>query len=133
MASNDWTTSTSSSYIYVGDSASASTSDSYVWRAPTTYNWYADSTITIDSSPTDLFVEGDIHAEEFEKRLRGEIMEEVKKYVQGMIPTIIAMATEHWVPILDRKKEFTTGVFCFNCGAAIVRGHEHEECAYCGR
>ena len=130
MAStNDWTTydGTSSQYIYV-DSATSDSSTYVKWRAPKAewIHYDAGETLTIsaDSITTALVVES---------RIKAEIMEEVQKYIQGLIPTIIAMATERWIPILGQAKSFNEGVFCFNCGAAIIRGTENEPCLYCGR
>lgn len=130
------------SYIYVdaGDTNTYTTGIS-TWRVPTTYNWYSGGadTITIDGTSTDLFVQGgmtvggDIISEEFEKRIKEEMMVQVQQYISGLIPMIISMATERWIPILGQAKRFTNGVFCFNCGAAIVRGKEQEVCDFCGR
>ena len=90
--------------------------------------------ISIDFAPAvDVVVDGDLKAEKFEKRFREEIMAEVQQYINGLIPMIISMATERWIPLIERAKQFNNGVFCFNCGAAIIRGKEQEPCQYCGR
>ena len=138
-STNNWINydgTSTASYIYV-DSATTDSSSYMKWRSPT-YEWKqydAGETLTIsdDFSVKGLVVDGDIDAKEFETRIKAEMMEEVQKYITGLIPTIIAMATERWIPILGQAKKYNEGVFCFNCGAAIIRGKEQEECGYCGR
>jgi hypothetical protein len=155
-SSTSWNVkSTAPAYVYVSKTDSCTISDGWTndratWRVPnydfgpvylgTIYDYTAsDFTIStgdsvIDFAPaTDVVIDGDLKSEVFEKRFREEIMAEVQQYINGLIPMIISMATERWIPLIERAKQFNNGVFCFNCGAAIIRGKEQEPCEYCGR
>lgn len=69
-------------------------------------------------------------AEEFEERIKGEMMQMVQKYVSGMLPMLIDVIRN--APSMLGQKKITDGYFCFNCGSPIRKGKETEECAYCG-
>ena len=148
-------------YLYVNRSSTNSHTVGGDWQPAATTSWRVSSSYdyspeypgmiynypvgdyTIDGSsldigtdfspPLDVVVDGDLKADVFEKRIRKEIMAEVQQYISSLRPMIISMATERWIPLIERAKQFNNGVFCFNCGAAIIRGKEQEPCQYCGR
>ncbi|MBD3405081.1 MAG: hypothetical protein GF411_02960 [Candidatus Lokiarchaeota archaeon] len=112
--------------------ASGSTSDiplpqkSYQWRTPVPTIFHEESMI-VKKSDTSL------RSSLNEQILLKRVMKEVESYFMKMVPMIISMATERWIPIIGNPRKYTEGMFCFNCGAAIIRGQETEECEYYGR
>jgi hypothetical protein len=88
------------------------------------------STLTVPNleiQPGGMFV-----AEEFEERIKGEMMQMVQEYVTGLMPMLIDIL-RNAPSMFGVEKKMTEGFFCFNCGAAIVRGTETEPCPFCGR
>lgn len=95
------------------------------WLGPDTLTVTVDKTIV---TPPD----SDFIAPDFEERFKDEVMQMVQEYINGMMPLLIDVI-RNAPSMFGVEKKLTEGVFCFNCGAPIIRGLEQEPCPYCGR
>lgn len=113
------------------------------FRVPTTHIWehkqeiitrpeiWEPDTLTIDKTVVTT-PDSDFIAPDFEKRIKGEMMQMVQEYLNGMMPLLIDII-RNAPSMFGVEKRLTEGYFCFNCGAPIIRGTEGEPCQYCGR
>lgn len=138
-----WTLRTEQPIDHMSDDTSIhispySTSDNVQWRGlavkqPST-DVFMSHTDELDLHINgDLSIEGDLSSEKFEKRILGIMEDYMHQYINNMIPLIMSMAADRWIPIIGQVKRMNGGVFCFNCGAAIMKHKENEPCDYCGR
>lgn len=114
------------------------------FRVPTTHIWeyktdiktrpetvWEPDTLTVDKTVM-IAPGGDMIAPDFEKRIKDEMMQMVQEYINGMMPLLIDVI-RNAPSMFGVEKRLTEGIFCFNCGAPIIRGMEQEPCPYCGR
>lgn len=153
MVTNNWvgtSDSTQTGYLWVNTyTADANTIDpnpGWTFRVNPAGYWgdynegmTRSEPFTIHEGPTTLTVPnleiqpgGAFVAEEFEERIKGEMMQMVQEYINNMMPMLIDII-RNAPSMFGVEKKMTEGFFCFNCGAAIIRGSEQEPCPFCGR
>jgi hypothetical protein len=88
-------------------------------------------TVTIPTPPI-VYQGSGFDVEEFEERIKGEMIQMVQEYVTGLMPMLIDIL-RNAPSMFGVEKKMTEGFFCFNCGAPIRKGKETVECLFCGR